>query len=139
MTLEQQERIRQLRAAGEGYKKIGTLLNISVNTVKSFCRRDNGANTTETVEEKDAEPIPLCPRCHKPVAQISGHRKRIFCSSACRVAFWRMQAQPINIRTCPGCGRPLFGNDHRRKYCSHDCYIAHRFGRRNGGINDQSA
>ncbi len=136
MTREQQERIRQLRAAGDGYKKIGTLLNISVNTVKSFCRRDSVANGIETAEEKDAEQMPLCPRCHQPVAQISGHRKRVFCSSACRVAFWRIQAQTINTKNCLGCGRTLFGNDPRRKYCSHDCYIAHRFGRRNGGISE---
>ncbi len=40
MTQEQQQEIRRLRDMGEGYKRIGAILNLSVNTVKSFCRRD---------------------------------------------------------------------------------------------------
>ena len=36
MTQEQQQEIRRLRAMGEGYKRIGAILNLSVNTVKSF-------------------------------------------------------------------------------------------------------
>ena len=40
MTQEQQQEIRRLRAMGEGYKRIGAILNLSVNTVKSFCRRN---------------------------------------------------------------------------------------------------
>ena len=40
MTQEQKRHIRQLRAAGEGYKRISTLLDIPVGTIKSFCRRD---------------------------------------------------------------------------------------------------
>ena len=40
MTQEQQQEIRRLRTMGEGYKRIGAILNLSVNTVKSFCRRD---------------------------------------------------------------------------------------------------
>ena len=36
MTDEQREQITNLREAGNGYKKIGQLLGLSENTVKSF-------------------------------------------------------------------------------------------------------
>ena len=39
MTQIQRERILELQDAGLGYKKIAAELGISVNTVKSFCRR----------------------------------------------------------------------------------------------------
>ena len=39
MTDEQCQKITNLRAAGNGYKKISKLLGLSENTVKSFCRR----------------------------------------------------------------------------------------------------
>jgi len=140
MTREQQDEIRRLRAMGEGYKKIGALLDLSVNTVKSFCRRDVGSELAETDDSiLPVDDTQLCPRCHRPVALVPGHRRRVFCSDACRVAYWRMQARSATTKTCVGCGQPLFGHDRDRKYCSHDCYIAHRFGRTNGGRNDRSA
>ncbi len=39
MTDKQKTQIVKLRAAGYGYGKIAQELGISVNTVKSFCRR----------------------------------------------------------------------------------------------------
>ena len=39
MTDEQRQKITNLRAAGNGYKKISKLLGLSENTVKSFCQR----------------------------------------------------------------------------------------------------
>ena len=39
MTDEQRQQIINLRAAGNGYKKISHILGLSENTVKSFCQR----------------------------------------------------------------------------------------------------
>ncbi len=167
MTREQQDEIRRLRAMGEGYKKIGALLNLSVNTVKSFCRReadrehDRSAEqeaatslSTVTNEESDmgnrqeehgsveriASDASLCLRCQKPITSQGKRRTRKFCSDSCKVAYWRTQAKPNGEwRRCAGCGRLLFGHDSHRKYCSHGCYISHRFGRTNGGQNGRSA
>ena len=47
MTDNQKSQIIKLRAAGNGYGKIAQTLGISLNTVKSFCRRnDINGNTT---------------------------------------------------------------------------------------------
>ena len=127
MTQEQQQEIRRLRAMGEGYKRIGAILNLSVNTVKSFCRRDSAVNPPQSQEKGNQA---ACLRCGQPLILIAGRRIRLFCSDACRMAYWRTQAYPKeNARRCAGCGRLLMGNDLQRKYCGHTCYIAHRFGK----------
>ena len=97
MTQEQKERIRKLRIAGEGYKRIGSLLNIPVGTVKSFCRGDAeekpGQAKKAAVENAGAKEKALCPQCGRPVVRLPGRKKRVFCSNACRVAYWRTQAR----------------------------------------------
>lgn len=129
MTQEQQQEIRRLRAVGEGYKRISAALNLSLNTVKSFCRRDNAEDLTDEADQSTEQAT--CLRCEQPLALIPGRKRRVFCSDACRVAYWRTQAKPKELsRRCPNCGRPLLGHDAGRKYCDHACYIEHRFGGR---------
>lgn len=139
MTRDQQEEIRRLRASGEGYKRIAAMLGLSVNTVKSFCQRNNAkqaalhpVNTDRchtSLPQGNVTGESLCLRCGKPIAQISGRRERLYCSDACRMGYWRSQAKPMGeIRRCAGCGKVLLGHDRSRKFCCHACYIAHRFG-----------
>lgn len=139
MTRDQQEEIRRLRDCGEGYKRIAAMLGLSVNTVKSFCQRENAKqaalrpiNTDHchtSLPQGNVTGKAVCLRCGKPVAQIPGRRKRFFCSDACRMGYWRNLARPVGgIRRCAGCGKVLLGHDRTRKYCRHACYIAHRFG-----------
>lgn len=86
--------------------------------------------------EEDKPPIEdqqddcvVCLRCGQPLVLIPGRKRRLFCSDACRVAYWRTQAKPKEQpRRCLNCGRLLLGNNSRRKYCDHACYIEHRFG-----------
>ena len=40
MTNQQRNQIRTMRLQGAGYIKIGKILGISDNTVRSFCRRN---------------------------------------------------------------------------------------------------
>lgn len=46
-----------------------------------------------------------------------------------------LNKKAVYTHTCAGCGREFtaYGNA-RRKYCSHACYINHRFG--GGGADD---
>lgn len=127
MTQEQQQEIRRLRAMGEGYKRISAILNLSLNTVKSFCRRDNAEELPDEAAQSTEQAA--CLRCEQPLAIVPGRKRRLFCSDACRVAYWRTQAKPMELsRRCPNCGRLLLGHDTSRKYCDHACYIEHRFG-----------
>jgi len=131
MTEEQKKQIKDLRRKGEGYKKIAQIIGLSENTVKSFCRRSAIARQEMTVPIKHD---PTCECCGKKMEQIPGRKKRRFCSDACRQKWWNshlhlVQRKAVYRLKCHHCGRTfeIYGNS-RRKYCSHACYIAERFG-----------
>lgn len=76
MTDEQRQKITNLRTAGNGYKKIGKLLGLSENTVKSFCQRRKLGGV---VGEFNVE-VAVCRCCGKPVPQNPGRKQKKFCS-----------------------------------------------------------
>lgn len=145
MTTEQKDRIAQLRVSGKGYKRIAESLGISVSTVKSYCQR-NGltavrpepmvypAITPEAPHALQGEAdSSVCEQCGAHVDQISGRKLKRFCSTACRMTWWRAHKDEMNhriahTRICAGCGVQIesYRSD-ERKYCSRSCYIHHRF------------
>ena len=140
MTENQRNQIAKLRAAGFGYGKIAQQLGMSLNTVKSYCRRNsvNGDVPVETAPVLTGETT-ACENCGGIIQQISKQKKKRFCCDACRNKWWNNHLDQVKRRavydfTCPHCGRKfhVYG-DKRRKYCSHECYIADRFG---GGKNE---
>lgn len=122
MTEKEKDTIIQLRKSGYTYSKIADALNLSINTVKSFYRRNQDCN-----EQK-------CIYCGNPVVQLKSTRKKKFCSDNCRFKWWRTHGCDVERTAvynfkCAYCDKPFkaYGNNHR-KYCSHDCYIKARFG-----------
>ena len=80
MTDLQKEQIKTLRLQGISYVKIGEMLGISDNTVRSFCRRNGlGDAAKNTV---------ACKHCGKLIKIIPKQKPRKFCSDACRTAWW---------------------------------------------------
>ncbi len=57
MTTEQREQITTMRNAGEGYTSIAAKLNLSVNTIKTFCKRNNlgGVRAIENLSIKTGD------------------------------------------------------------------------------------
>ncbi|MER0123339.1 RNA polymerase subunit sigma-70 [Streptococcus sp. ZJ93] len=134
MKLEQQSAIRQLRQDGLGYKAISHKLSISVNTIKSFCRRE-GLISQKTNTAKIS--CDYCPVCAKSLTHISGKKKKKYCSDRCRMKWWNTHQEKVKRKAfsnqiCVGCLHSFtsYGNQ-KRKYCSHHCYITDRFGGRN--------
>lgn len=126
MTDQQKEQIRVMRLQGIGYVKIGEMLSISDNTVRSFCRRSGLGDTAKNTVS--------CKQCGKLIKIIPRRKPRMFCSDACRTAWWNshqdcVKRKAVYQHTCTHCGKQFtaYGNA-GRKYCSHACYIAHRFG-----------
>ncbi|MFW9113276.1 helix-turn-helix domain-containing protein [Corynebacterium striatum] len=126
------EQVMELRRRGASYGQIATSLGMSRNTVKSICRR---ADIT-TAPAVESEPAKVCEQCNGHIEPaVAGQR---FCCDACRLAWWhahpeRLNRQAIYAFTCAACGESFdaYGNK-RRKYCSHPCYIRHRFNTRGG-------
>lgn len=145
MTTEQKDRIAQLRASGKGYKRIAESLGISVSTVKSYCQR-NGLTAVRPEPLPKPDKVPdnahtlqgeadssACQQCGAHIEQASGRKLKRFCSTACRMKWWRSHKDEMNhrithTRICAGCGAEIesYGSG-ERKYCSRSCYINHRF------------
>ncbi len=130
MTNQQKETIRAMHLQGISYVKISKELGILNNTVRSYCRRNSlGEKAKNTV---------VCKQCGKLIKIVPKQKPRLFCSDICRTAWWNSHQECVNRKavyeyTCAHCGRAFtaYGNQNR-KYCSHSCYIADRFGKESG-------
>lgn len=127
MTDLQKEKIIAMRLHGIGYVKIGELLGISNNTVRSFCRRNGLGSAAKNTAQ--------CKQCGKPMKFISKQKPRKFCSDHCRILWWNSHLDQVQRKAhypfvCANCGASFtaYGNKNR-KYCSRQCYIDGRFGR----------
>ena len=130
MTKEQKSKITELRSNGCGYSAIAAELEISKETVKSFCRR-NGL--TSGVTQQTVPPDCGCKECGKGIVQPEKMKTLVFCSKECRVKWWNKHPENVNKRavysfSCACCGKNFtaYGNS-KRKFCSHNCYIQSRF------------
>ena len=131
----QKERTAGMRSTGTGYSQIAKALSLSVNSVKSYCQR-NGLGIDRKDESYVTEDQNHCKQCGSNLNQIGGRKARRFCSDACRIIWWNRNR---NIRkscitfSCVNCRKPFLGNNRQsRKYCSHACYIAARYGKGRG-------
>lgn len=134
MTDNQKIQITKLRIAGEGYGKIAKKLDIPLNTVKSFCRR-NDISSDITPATKVTVGITRCENCGGEIRQIAKQKRKRFCCDKCRNAWWNRHLEQVKRKAvyhfiCPQCGKEfrIYG-DKRRKYCSHSCYLDARFKR----------
>ena len=120
MTASQKATVLFMRSKGLSFAKIAEKLDLSVNTIKSFCGRN-----------KEGQ---LCLCCGSSIQQPPRTRIKKFCSDKCRMQWWNAHIKEVNRKamydfTCSCCGKTFqaYGNKHR-KYCSRECYIRARFG-----------
>jgi len=129
MNMEEQRKVKLLRDEGLSYTQIANRMDISVNTIKSYCKR-NSLGVIQSTKTQTA----LCESCSKPIKQNTGRKVKRFCSDACRNTWWNKHIQLVKRQanyecTCLNCTNSFisYGNK-TRKYCCHACYIEHRFG-----------
>jgi len=134
MTIEQKENIKKLRLRDLSYGQIAKLLGLSINTIKSFCQRNN-VPTRPPSQIKATYSQDFCPSCFSELIHIAGRKKKKFCSDKCRTIWWannpdKLDKKAIYNIICASCGTEFeaYGNKDR-KFCSHNCYIASRFGK----------
>ena len=145
MTPAQKETVYKLRLQGLGYKAIARDLLLSVDAVKSYCKRHHLTGPPEAVQ-KNVQVIEeqhgLCPHCKQPIRQKKRGRSKRFCCDDCRYAWWKAHPEISSKNetahypfTCEYCGKKCmtYGNKNR-KYCSRDCYIKARFWGEEDGI-----
>ena len=123
MNFEIERKIIDYRKAGLGYKKIASILNISKNSVASFCKRND-------VEFDCPSEVSYCKECGLPFNIDKKHPNKRFCSLSCKNRWWNKNRNTNNFNafTCPVCGASFYAPiNAKRKYCSHSCYIKSRY------------
>ena len=133
LTYKQGKQICLLRERNMGYRTIAAQLGISRDAVRNFCMAHHLTGVRAGTQTK----VPTsCQYCGATLVQSARGRKRKFCSDACCRKWWsenpqaiRQSKEALYEATCLNCGKVFtaYGNNHRR-YCSHACYIQHRFG-----------
>lgn len=130
MTNEEKKLICAMRRDGMGYDAIASELGLTKDQVSSFCRRCGLAGRMKGISAQQGR----CVNCGQEIKQEQGRKKRRFCCVACRLEWWNANLHLVKRRAvydfvCPCCGGAFTAyGDSRRKYCSHACYIRHRFG-----------
>lgn len=132
----QKQKIVQYRNNGLSYNKISSLMNLSVNSIKSFCQRNNLGGVKSLNDT-----ICTCENCGTLFSKVKGKKHKRFCSDKCRNSWWnnhqdQVKRKAYNEFTCACCNKKFisYGSRHR-KYCSHECYIRDRFGGTDNGKN----
>lgn len=133
MTEQQKKIVENMRKNGASYREIAEATNISINTIKSYCKRNNILKT-ETKTETDY----ACLNCGGKIVQREKVKKRKFCCDKCKTQWWNSHPEAVRRRAnyemkCTFCGKSFiaYGNKNR-KYCSHSCYINARFKSKSG-------
>lgn len=128
MTDTQKLKIRELRESGISISEIAARTGISLNTVKSHCKR-NGIAPLRKQSDREGD---CCRNCGKPIESTPGKKKRLFCSRECGLEWWHRHPEMLNRKalyhfTCAQCGREFtaYGNS-KRRFCSVMCSSAHR-------------
>ena len=133
MTDSEKMQIIKLRAEGMGCVTIARKLGMSVNTVKSFCRRKNiNADTATELSVENTGKTTRCENCGKEIRQIAKQKPKRFCCDKCRNDWWNSHLDQVKRKayytfTCWHCGKAfqVYG-DRNRKYCSQECCHAER-------------
>jgi endogenous inhibitor of DNA gyrase (YacG/DUF329 family) len=128
MNQSQKTEIAALRGKGASYTEVAAALSLSVNTVKSFCRRNAVGTAAQPIHIQKIETPDACAHCGRKLNHTPGAKKRRFCSDNCRMAWWKVHPEAMNRRavyhfTCPICKKEFdcYGNS-RRTYCSRLCF-----------------
>ena len=88
MTLEEKNKIYQLKKEGYGYKKIANELGLSVSSVQSFLKRN----------PMDIDLLGTCKRCGMTIQSIKGKKRKQFCSDRCRWDWWNSHIKELTIK-----------------------------------------
>lgn len=149
MTDLQAAQIRELRVQGAGYRSIASVVGLSRDIVRNYCKSHglDGYATALTVNMKERMHNGYaCQFCGKELQQPLTGRKRKFCSEKCRRDWWKVHSDQIQRKptayyesTCVYCGKlfTAYGNN-SRKYCSHACYVSDRFGEKLEAENEHN-
>lgn len=139
----QQEKIIALRQRRVTYQEIGDTTGLTMDTVKSYCRRNNiTAPGKIKTAQRPVKPEPkktglpnltFCLNCNRLITQAPKQKPKKFCCPKCRDVWWNKNRNLVSssrrVAHCAYCGGEFEKFDSsKQRYCGKQCYINHRFG-----------
>ena len=128
MKPEQKRMIEELRNSGCGYKEISEQLQISINTVKPYCKR----HELTRMGKRNSGSVRFCLQCGTEIKQEQHRKTKKFCSDRCRMIWWREHSSLLRTPSkqtfiCPVCHEAFSAySSTKQKYCSRLCYARSR-------------
>ena len=129
MNTIQEKQIHLFRSQGYSFQATAEALGLTVGAIKSYCYRHPASEPNmDRITRQE-----VCPTCGAALVHTPGAKKRRFCSEACRHAWWGKHPEAVRRKAyflvdCLNCGIRFLGyGNPNRKYCSHACYISHRY------------
>ena len=117
--------IQELQCRGLGYRRIASILNLPINTVKSYCQR-------HPVVEQPPVVVAGCKNCGSDLGENAVRYRKQFCCDQCRMDWWKghrrlIQKNVVHEKICENCGAPfeVYGKPNQR-FCSRICFHAYR-------------
>ena len=123
MTKQQKQVITEMRECGVPISSIAEQLDISANTIKSYCQRHNIQSSNQPRKN-----IRFCLQCYAEIPQTPHRKEKKFCSDKCRQLWWTAHSDMIQRSsqiklTCPICKKSFLSyKSKHRIYCSRACY-----------------
>lgn len=128
MNNTQIEQVMLMRKQGASCALIASTIGVSVNTIKSYCRRNKVERAPETAVVNSA----LCRNCGAELHLLPKRKPKQFCSDKCRMSWWNAHPELLRHKTvteckCRQCGSKFNSYSKReRKFCSLGCYRKYR-------------
>ena len=128
MNSEQKRLIAEFRRSGLGYTEISEQLHLSINTVKSYCKRHDLTST----KKRNSGSVRYCMQCGKEIKQEQHRKTKKFCCDRCRVIWWGKHSSLLRTPSkqtfiCPVCHEAFSAYPStKQKYCSRLCYARSR-------------
>jgi len=132
VTIEQKSTIIRLRSEGCKYASIAKAVGLSINTVKSYCRRRRHSLALAADKSTVIDDASRCKQCGQPLVNKSGSKPKKFCSDKCRNTWWKAHPNVENRKAyyskiCVHCGKSytVYGRPNS-KFCCHACSAQYR-------------
>ena len=132
MTNDQKKQALEMRKQGYTYAEIAAVVGASANTVKTYCYRHR-SETVDFPALMQTQKLGHCQNCGINIVQTPKQKPKKFCSVKCREIWWNRNRKQFNsnmrIAHCAFCGKEFEKFERsQQRFCSHQCYINHRFG-----------
>lgn len=95
----QVENIKKLRESNYSLSQIARMLDMSVNTVKSICRRYGFTAEEPFQNHRETAPLDImlkCKYCGKLMDNPWNRKQKSFCSDKCRYDYWNREKRLSN-------------------------------------------